>query len=228
MKSFCYEIAYWIVSSYLLKPFLNTATGYARQQLAYPSDEKSAEDTCLLIFLRGIHDITIKRKLNEMANLDSFNTAIRHAQRLERVATLFPKPTPTPAEEQLPGNTTAFREPQVRSRVRRATSDSTISSYHDHQHSRSRRRYRHHSESDPDRYNRSRHDDSHYHDHHYYRPRSRSPYRSRFSSENSNVYDPDHHHHHHNDHYRHRSHSRERSRSRSRNHDQLQRDHHFR
>lgn len=51
-------------------------------------DSKVGEENCLLSFLRGVHDMDVRRKLNE-ATLTSFNDAVKLARKLEGVRTMF-------------------------------------------------------------------------------------------------------------------------------------------
>ena len=55
-------------------------------------DSKVGEENCLLSFLRGVHDMDVKVKLNE-ATLTSFNDAVKLARKLEGVKTMFSTPS---------------------------------------------------------------------------------------------------------------------------------------
>ena len=54
-----------------------------KASIAY-SDPENQEDNCLLAFLRGVKNLSMKIKLNE-ASLDNFNDAVKLAKKIERV-----------------------------------------------------------------------------------------------------------------------------------------------
>ena len=58
-----------------------------KANLAY-SDTKVAEENALFVFLRGVRDATLKRKLNELA-IKSLDDAVRTAKRINRANKLY-------------------------------------------------------------------------------------------------------------------------------------------
>ena len=64
-------------------------------ELAYPDIDDNGDtianvknirdENSLFVFLKGIYDINIKRKVNELPDLKSFSVAVKHAKHLERV-----------------------------------------------------------------------------------------------------------------------------------------------
>ena len=47
------------------------------------------EQECFLTFLRGVQNVTIRRKLNEATSLNNFNDAVEYAKQLETVEKRF-------------------------------------------------------------------------------------------------------------------------------------------
>ena len=122
-----------------------------RQQasIAFSTDRDRGEETCFLVFLRGLHDQQIRRKLNEM-NLNSFSTAIREAEHLERVSKMFPDPIPSATtNDNSTGNVlrekVCDRRPKQRSKYEYSTSDSEFEREKSPRHRNSSRSSRHRS-----------------------------------------------------------------------------------
>jgi len=56
--------------------------------IAYSSDQKKADENCLLAFLRGVRDYHIKKRINEETQ-SNFNDTVNFAKRLERVDSMM-------------------------------------------------------------------------------------------------------------------------------------------
>ena len=61
-----------------------------KANLAY-SDANLADENCLLAFLKGICNSSLKRKLNESTNIKTFEAAVKSAKRLEHIETMLRK-----------------------------------------------------------------------------------------------------------------------------------------
>eukprot|EP00116_Pleurobrachia_bachei_P007006 sb/3467268/ len=60
-----------------------------KAELAYPDSRTHREEISLMVFLKGIRDLVLKRKLNELPDIETFSSAIKQAKRLERVDQLM-------------------------------------------------------------------------------------------------------------------------------------------
>ena len=76
-----------------------------KAELAYPTNQELADDSCLMVFLRGLHDPEIRRKLNEKSSITVFTDAVREARNLERVAKQFnPNSTASNSDSEATGS----------------------------------------------------------------------------------------------------------------------------
>ena len=85
-----------------------------KANIAY-SDPDMGEDNCLLTFLRGVRDPSIKRKLNE-APLSDFSEAIKLAKKLERVENMLNTKPEVEINSILKESAVSFRPSSERSR----------------------------------------------------------------------------------------------------------------
>ena len=56
-----------------------------KSSIAYPDNPNQANSDCLIVFLRGIGNAEIKRKVNESNTITDFSSAVKYAKNLENV-----------------------------------------------------------------------------------------------------------------------------------------------
>ena len=138
----------------------------------------TADENCLIAFLRGVKDINIRRKLNEATSLTAFKDAVKMAKRLEKVNEII-------GEENEVSSILKENAP-FSFRPKRDTSHSPPT--REHSEGRSRSPYHYRSNSPRDSYprrERSRSRDRHNYDYDRNRRNSYDRYRHRSSSRES-------------------------------------------